>query len=164
MADLAATTLLKTRPRAGRDSFPIANTEVLYANALVQLSAGWLADWDDAGAGSTFMGIFLGGDTSSSTAAVARLGGSTGAVAASPQPHGYVDTSGVILMHLNITGTPTQAVVGDLVYSADSDVTSITTNSSGRTDPIGTLIRYRSSTDVDVMLFTPTEFLAQQTA
>jgi len=166
MADLAANTIFKTRPRSGRDAFVIANTEVLYAGALVQLSAGFLADWDDAGAGSTFMGILLGGEQSANTSTETGFTGDTSG-APNPDPEGYVDTSGVVLMHLagvQGQGATTIAIVGDLVYCPDSDVANLTTVASGNTDPIGFVIRWRSTTDIDVQLFTPAEFLAQQTA
>lgn len=161
MTDIAAHTILKTRPRAGRDSFPIADGETLYAGGLVQLSGGFLADWDDAGAASTFMGILIGGKDR------ARDGIIIGETDDTPDPEGYVDTSGVVLMHLASVagqGALAQTNVGDLIYCGDSDVASMTTVGSGNTDPIGYLIRFRTTTDVDVQLFTPTEFLAQQTA
>ena len=164
MADLTATAQNSSRPRAGVDSFPITNAEVLYVGALVQLSSGYAAEWDDAGAGSTFMGVVTAGSTKGSTAAVARLNGFTGDTSLSPLPHCEVDTSGVVLTGLTVLGTPTQAKVGDLIYSADGDPASITLDSSGRTDPIGWMIRYTTATDQDVQLFTPTEHLVQQTA
>lgn len=166
MADLAANTIFKTRPRAGRDSFVIANTEVLYAGALVQLSAGLLADWDDSGAGSTFMGILLGGDQAGNSSTETGFTGDTSG-APNPDPEGYVDTSGVVLQHLAGLagqGTTTIAIVGDLVYCPDSDLANITTVASGNTDPIGFVMRWTTVTDIDVQLFTPAEFLAQQTA
>jgi hypothetical protein len=62
-----------------------------------------------------------------------------------------------------VAGTVTQATVGDLVYSADSDTDSLTQSASGRTNPIGFIKRWRASNDVDVQLFTPAEFLCIQT-
>lgn len=166
MSDAAATKTVETRPRAGRDSFPIVNAGVLYAGSLVQLSAGFLDDWDDAGAGSTFMGLLIGGDTSANASTVTdgRFTGDT-----SPNsglvPEGRVDTSGVVLMHLDsINGTPTQAKVGDLIYAGSSNLDDLDLQASGNTDPVGWLIRFRASDDCDVQLFTPSEFLAQQTA
>lgn len=159
MADLAADSIIETRPSAGRDSFPIADGIILFAGTLVQLSSGFLDHWDDAGAGSTFMGVLLGGDD--------RAGDGTiiGETSDALPPEGHVDTSGVVLMHLDsIDGTPTQAKVGDLVFAATSNTDDLDLQASGNTDPIGWLIRFRSATDCDVRLFTPSEFLAQQTA
>ena len=165
MADLILTQQNETRVRGGRDAFPITNTEVLYAGGLVQLSAGYAADWDDAGAGSTFLGVCIGGETHGSTATVARLNGFTGSTGITPVPEVFIDTSGVILTHLDsINGTPTQAKVGDLIYGGTGNTDDLDLQASGNTDPIGVLWRFRTATDCDVMLFTPTEFLAQQTA
>lgn len=166
MADLAVNTIFKTRPRSGRDAFPIANTAVVYAGALVQLSAGFLDDWDDAGAGSTFQGILLSGDQTGNAPGETGFTGDTSGDPA-PDPEGRVDTSGVVLMHLASVQSQAalaQANVGDLVYCPDSDVANLTTISSGSTDPIGFIVRFRTATDSDVQLFTPAEFLAQQTA
>lgn len=164
MADLTANTVLKTRPRAGVDAFPIANTAVVYQGCLVQLSAGFLDDWDDAGAGSTFLGVLLGGDQTGNAAGETGFTGDTSGAPA-PDPEGRVDTSGVIIMHIaSLNGTPTQAKVGDLVYAGTSNVDDMDLQASGNTDPVGLLWRFRSATDVDVMLFTPAEFMAQQTA
>ena len=98
-------------------------------------------------------------------AAVARLHGFTGNTSLTPVPEAFVDTSGVILTHLDsINGTPSQAKVGDLIYGGTGNTDDMDLQASGNTDPIGWMIRYTSATDVDVQLFTPTEFLAQQTA
>ncbi len=159
MSDVAAHTILKTSPRSGRDSFPIADGVTLYAGTLVQLSSGFLDHWDDAGAGSTFMGVLLGGDDRAGDGII------IGETSDTPDPRGFVDTSGVTLMHLaSINGTPSQAKVGDLVYGGTSNVDDMDLQASGNTDPIGYLKEFRSTTDCDVQLFTPTEFLAQQTA
>ncbi len=162
MSDVSAHTLIKTRPRAGRDSFVITNAVTVYAGTLIQLSSGFADHWDDAGAGSTFMGMAQSGDSAASTDQ-SWLGDTSGAP--SPDPEVGVDTSGVVLQHLaSINGTPAQAKVGDLVYAGTSNTDDMDLQASGNTDPVGWLIRYRSTTDCDVQLFTPTEFLAQQTA
>lgn len=158
MSDVAAHTMLTTRPRAGRDAFPITDGVTLYAGTLVQLSSGFLDHWDDAGAGSTFMGILIGGKDR------ARDGIIIGETSDTPDPEGFVDTSGVILTRLaSINGTPTQAKVGDLVFGGTSNVDDLDMQASGNTNAIGWLIRYRTLTDCDVQLFTPAEFLCLQT-
>ena len=123
MADRTTPKLLKTRPNSGRDSFPIATTVRLAPGTLVQLSGGYADHWDDAGAGSTFLGIAISGDNSGNATTddpSTWLGDTTGLP--NPDPEVHVDTSGVTLMHLDsVAGTVTQATVGDLVYSADSD-------------------------------------------
>ena len=42
MADLAASTVHKTRPRGGMDSYIIADGVTLYEGALVQAQSGYL--------------------------------------------------------------------------------------------------------------------------
>lgn len=159
MADLGANRVHKTQPRSGYNSYPIANGVTLYPGALVSLEGGYLNHWAD-GAGDVFVGIVLGDATG-----ISPGGALTGDTSATPIPEARVDQSGVTLMHLDSVGdTPTQAKVGDLVYSADSDTDSLTLDNTGRTHPIGYMSKFRTATDVDVTLFTPAEMLAQATA
>lgn len=158
MADAAARTVLTTRANAGRDSFPITDGVTLYEGQLISLVAGYANHWDDDEAGlDLFLGIALRGDD--------RLGNGvlTGETSDPMPPEVVVDTSGVILMHLDsVAGTPTAAKVGDLVYSVDSDIASISmTDTTGDGIAIGVLWRFRSANDVDVKLFTPTEWKAR---
>ena len=151
MSDLAAKTIHKTRPNAGRDSHVIADGVTLYEGALVQLQNGYLNHWDETG---EFMGILLAGDD--------RLGAGviTGETSDSPPPEARLDSSGVILMHLSgVAGTPTQAKVGDQVWCADSNPDNMTLADTGN-PPVGWLIKYRSSTDVDVQLYRPGEWMS----
>jgi hypothetical protein len=122
------------------------------------MEAGYLNHWAD-GANDVFAGIMLGGDDRAGDGIL------IGETDDTPDPHGFVDTSGVVLMHLDSVGdTPTQAKVGDLVYCSTSNTDDMTLESSGATHPIGYMIRFRTATDVDVQLFTPAEMLAQATA
>ena len=157
MADLAASTVHKTQPRAGRHSFPIANGVTVYEGQLVGIEGGYANHWAD-GANDIFAGILLRGDDPNTDGTL--LGDTT----ASPIPEATVDTSGVTLMHLSIGGTATQAKVGDYVYCGTSNVTDMTLNSSGRTHPIGIMTRYRSATDVDVTLFSMMDHAVQAIA
>jgi hypothetical protein len=127
---------------------------------LASLEGGYLNHWAD-GANDVFAGLVIGPGIG---IGVDESEGMLGNTSLTPIPEASVDTGGVTLMHLSIGGTATQAKVGDLVYSADSDLASITLDASGRTHPIGWMSRYRSATDVDVTLFTPSEMLAQATA
>lgn len=156
MADLGATKIHKTKPRAGRKSYVIANGVTLYAGALVGLEGGYLNHWAD-GTNDRLVGIVLGeGDGISPAAAM------LGDTSASVPPEARCDESGVTLEGIAVGGTPTQADVGGPVYCADSDIANITKSSTGRTHPIGRLTRFRSVSDCDVELFTPAEMLAQQ--
>lgn len=149
----------KTQPRSGYNSYPIANGVTLTPGDLVSLEGGYLNLWAD-GANDVFVGIVLG-----DAMGISPGGALTGDTTASPIPEARCDESGVTLMHLSsVGGTPTQANVGDLVYSADENVDSITLTIGALNHPIGYMSKFRSATDVDVTLFTPAEMLAQATA
>jgi hypothetical protein len=159
MADLAVNVIHKTSARSGFNSYPIANGITLYAGALVSLEAGYLNHWAD-GAADIFAGVCLGDAVGISPGAA--LLGNTGA---SPIPEARIDESGVTLMHLDsVAGSPTQAKVGDLVYSATSNTDDMTLTIGSLNHPIGYMSKFRSATDVDITLFTPAEMLAQATA
>jgi len=155
MADLSANVIHKTRGST-RQSAPIANGVTLYEGALVGWEGGYANHWAD-GANDVFAGIVLGAGIGIAPGA-ALLGNTS----ATPIPEVQIDTSGVTLMHLDsIDGTPTQAKVGDIVYGVSSntddlDLTAVTANNT----PVGWLSYFRSATDSDVTLFTPSEFLA----
>lgn len=149
MADLSARTIHKTRP-PGASSYIIADGVVLYEGALVQAQSGYLNHWDETG---QFLGLLVGGDDR------ARDGVLTGETSDTPPPEGYVDESGVVLMHMAVAGSPTQADVGALIYCADSDPANMTKTDTTN-PPIGRLVRFRSASDCDVQLFTPGEWLA----
>lgn len=155
MADRTTNKFIDTAPSSGRWSWPMANGIQVAAGTLVQLQAGFLNHWDDSAQNDVFLGIVLGGKD--------RLGDGvlTGNTGDTPDPRAFVDISGVILTGLDsIDGTPTQAKVGNLVYCPDSDTDNMTTVASGNTNVIGFLWRFRSTSDVDVKLFTPMEYVA----
>lgn len=155
MGDLSATFMHKTRGST-RQSAPIANTVTLYEGCLVGFEGGYANHWAD-GAADVFAGIVLGPGVGIDPGAALL-----GATSATPIPEVSIDTSGVTLMHLaSVDGTPTQAKVGDIVYGngsdpADLNLAAVTANNT----PVGWLSYFRSATDVDVTLFTPSEFLA----
>jgi len=155
MADRTTTKIIETRPSAGRDSFPIADGVTVAAGTLVQLEAGFLNHWDDSASNDVFVGIVIGGEDRAGDGII------IGETSDTPDPRAFVDTSGVILMHLDsINGTPSQAKVGDLIYCDDSDTDNMDLQASGNTNAIGVLWEFRSTTDCDVKLFTPAEYIA----
>ena len=158
MADLAANQIHETRPRSGYATYPIANGVTLYPGALVSLEGGYLNHYAD-GANDVFVGVCL-GDAIGISPGAALPGNTSG----TPIPEARVDESGVTLMHLDVAGTPTQAKVGDLVYSATSNVADMTLTIGSLNHPIGYVSRFYGTDDIDVTLFTPSEFLAQATA
>ena len=160
MADLAANSFIETRPRAGRDAGRIADGVTLYAGALVGLESGLVNHWAD-GANDVFLGIVLGGDDRAGDGII------IGETSDTLPPEAHIDTSGVVLMHLDSVagqGATTIANQGDLVYCATSNPDDMTLVSSGHTHPIGFVLRWRATDDIDVQLFTPAEMLAQATA
>jgi hypothetical protein len=150
MADQSAHAIRKTRPNSGVGSYVIADGVTVYAGMLAQLEGGYVNHWDETG---KFLGIIVGGDDR------AKDGVFLGETSDTPPPEARVDESGVILMHVAVAGTPTQAKVGDLVYSADSNVASLTMTDTTN-PPVGRLVRYRSATDCDVHLFSAAEWAA----
>jgi len=150
----------KTSARAGHNSYPIANGVTLYAGQLIGIAGGYANAWAD-GAAEVFGGICLG-----DAQGIAPGGALTGNTSGTPIPQVRIDESGVTLRRLAaIGGTPTQAKVGDLVYAADGNsLTAITLTIGALNHPIGYLSKFRSATDADVTLFTPSEMLAQATA
>lgn len=150
MADQAAKAIRKTAPRAGVGAYPIADGVVIYEGMLSQLESGYLNHWDETG---KFLGIVTGGVDR------AKDGVLTGETSDSPPVEGFVDESGVTLMHMAVAGTVTQADVGALVYCADSNPANFTKTDTTN-PPVGRIKRFRSASDCDVELFTPAEWLA----
>ena len=149
MADLAVNTIHKTQPR-GQNSYIIADGVTLPIGSLVQAQSGYLNHWDETG---QFLGVLIN--------AHSRAGDGTilGETSDTPPVHGTVDESGVTLMHVAVGGTVTQADVGALVYCADSNPANLTKTDTTN-PPVGRLVYFRSTSDCDVQLFTPTEWLA----
>ena len=150
MADQTAKAIRKTAPSAGVGSYPIADGVTLVEGQLVQLEGGYLNHWDENG---KFLGYLMAGDDR------AKDGVLLGETADTPPPEGRVDESGVILMHMAVAGTVTQADVGALVYCADSNPANFTKTDTTN-PPVGWLKRFRSATDCDVKLFSPSEWMA----
>lgn len=160
MADQAVKVVRETRRDAGRDSFPIANGVTVYEGMFASIESGYLNHWAD-GANDVFLGLVLGGDDR------AKDGALTGATSDAVPPEARVDTSGCILMHLaSVAGqsTLTQTSLGAPVYCSTSNPDDLTTVSSGHTNPVGFICRFRSATDIDVKLFSWGEFMAQRIA
>lgn len=151
MSDLAAKNPhLKTQPRAGYGSYPIADGVTVYEGMLAQLQSGYLNHWDETG---KFLGILIGGDDR------AKDGVLLGETSDTPPPEGRVDESGVTLMHMAVGGSPTAASLGVLVYCADSNPANLTITDTTN-PPVGWLRRFRSASDCDVQLFSASEWHA----
>ena len=158
MADLTVTKQFEGRPRGGSQRLPIANTVVLPYGSLVGAEAGFANHWA-SGVNDVFMGIVGGGDDR------LRDGVFTGNTSDTPDPHVRIDTSGPTLIGLNsVAGTPTQAKVGNQIYCTTSNTDDMTLDPAGTgiIQPIGYMSEWRTATDLDVTLYTPTEYLANR--
>lgn len=156
MTDQTVAKLHKTRARAGFNSYPIADGVTVVEGMLCQLESGYLNHWDETG---SFLGIVLGPATGVSPGAAMVGDDDADTTVQSAIPQARVDESGVTLMHMDVAGTPTQAKVGDLVFSADSNYTSLTMTDTTN-PPVGRLVAFYGTDDVDVELFTPAEHAA----
>ena len=150
MVDATADAFPSYRQDANTDAFVIVDAVELFRGSLVQLQAGFLNHWDETG---KFVGMLMDGTEKTNTSGI------LGATGDDIPPEGRV-LSGLILQRLAaVGGTPAQAKVGDLVFCADSDIANLTMTDTTN-PPVGTLWRFRSTTDVDVKLFTAGEFEA----
>lgn len=149
MVDATADADSKWRSNNGRNSFQIADAVTLFRDQLVQLQSGFANHWDETG---KFLGIATEGDERTSTSGI------LGETSDDSPPEVHI-IEGAILTRLTVGGTPTQAKVGDLVYCADSDIANMTLTDTTN-PPVGTLWRFRTTTDHDVKLFTHGEFEA----
>ena len=154
MADQAVDVIHKTRA-SDRQSGPITNAVTLYEGALVGFQGGYVNHFAN-GATDVFAGICLGPGIGIDPGAALL-----GATSSTPIPEVRIDTSGVTLMHLaSVDGTPSQAKVGNVVYAHSSNVEDLDlTADTTIYEPVGWLSYFRSTTDVDVTLFSASEYI-----
>jgi hypothetical protein len=145
MANLALNAHLRTQDRGWR-SIPAANGVTFFSGGLVGInSSGYMVKWANT-TGHLFAGILLGpvvGDTS-----------------ATPVPEGRVDTSGKTIMGCTVAGATTIASTGVLVYCTSDNITDMSTSATSNVKAVGRVARWNSSTNCDVTLFTPEEYMA----
>jgi hypothetical protein len=134
-------------------SFVVKNAQALYVNGFVGLDAnGLLVPWTDA-ASQRFLGVFVEFDKAFAV-------GEThdGDTSATPPIRGIVDVSGQYLVGVDVAGVTARANIGDLVYSADDNPATLSTTATTSVRAIGWLADFRSTSDMDVQLFTPAEY------
>lgn len=86
-----------------------------------------------------------------------------GDTSASPIKEVEVNTSGLIIQRVTVTGASAITDVGDRAYIATTDNPSdMTKTATTNTGPIGVITRWYSGTTCDVKLMTPMEYLAQE--
>ena len=160
MAALSATPAptLKDKPR-GRGSYIVTNAATVYPTGGVGVtSAGRLSPWSDT-ADLLWKGVCLGGTTRNTSA---NAGGKVlGDTSASPPYEADVDENGKCLVAVAVAGASAQTDIDRLVFcSTDNIAADLSLTATVNVGPIGRITRFRSSTSFDVELFTPAEYLA----
>ena len=158
MADLAAKTTWKTAgiPKE-KGSGIIADGVTVYEGMFcAQSESGYVNHWAD-GATDVWGGLLVGGDDR------ANDGVLLGETSDTPPPRARFQSGFIMVGMSGVAGqtTLTQANVGNLVYCPTSDPADMTTVGSGNTNPIGRIDAFRSTTDIDVYIFTPEEVRSQ---
>lgn len=162
MADRTTNKFIEMRagPNSGNTkSYPIADGVTVAIGTLVQLEAGYLNHWDDGAISDldTFVGIVVGGDSYNKDGIII---GETTPTNNRSVPRARVAMGQILVGLDSVNGPVAQTSVGLLVYCSDSDTDNMDVQSSGNTNAIGWVNEFRSTTDIDVRLFTPEEFLA----
>jgi hypothetical protein len=157
---LSGASTVKWRPRGGvddRQSYKVKNAAVIYHGALVGIEGdpsaaqGYLKPWDtSSGVYDTFCGVAH--NTKGFTDYV------TGDTSASPVTECEVDISGVTLVYKSVTGVTSIKDVGKWVFATDDTVMTLTDATTAF--PVGQIVRYYTSTYVDVKLFSQMEYAA----
>lgn len=134
--------------RASTKTYVIKTDEVIYDSALVGADAnGDLLAWADTAA-LKFVGI-------------AEKGATTGNDAADVPVRATVRDDGPTLYGVDVATVTDRASIGAKVYSPTDNVADLTLAAASNNKAIGILIDWRSNSDMDVRLFTPTEYLNQ---
>ena len=145
MAALSANLVHETAPRAGRESYLVVDADIVYAGALVGVSAaGFLIPWDNT-ATSRFVGIALDqvtGDTSADIPVEVAC-----------------DTEGRTLLSVAVASA-VQGSVGAQVFSTTDNVADLALTATS--PAIGWIKRFVSASDCDVVLYSTTEASAEQ--
>ncbi len=154
---LNAAAIYRSRER-DRLSIPVTAGTVIYHGALVSLdvSEGTAINFDDSATtvDNRFLGVAY--VTDQRDAALAAGESVTGLTDGSVEVS--VDTSGLVLESVTVTGVGAQSDVGALVYATDENILTLT-QSAGQS-PIGFVSRWILSTTCDVQLFSATEVRA----
>lgn len=145
MADLTKDTPRRTRQRRYNNGHVLTNAVTVYAGSFIGLvrSTGRATKWADT-AGLEFLGY--------------AERGAVGDTSASPPVEVEVNEEGQVLEGVTVTGGSAITDNGDFVYAADDGLLTLTPTVN--VGPIGKVLRWRTSTNCDVRLFTPEEYQA----
>jgi hypothetical protein len=132
--------------QADRVSVPIADTEVIYKGAYVAINtAGYAVNIADT-TGFEPLGVVLSFDEQNTDQETV-----TGDTSASVVPTVDVDIAMRVARKMSVTGATAQTNVGELVYATDENT--FTTSATSNIPAIGTIVKFHSSTVVDVLLY-----------
>lgn len=154
MAALSADTTLPlaTQARPRQRPYVIKNSQAMYRRALCGLDAdGVLIPWADSALALRWKGIFDNWD---------RAGVTAGNTSATPAIRGIVDVGGPMLYGVDVAGVSTRASIGEPVYAPTDNYADLTLTPTAFVKPIGVLDDFRTTSDMDVRLFTPEEYHA----
>ena len=135
-----------------RIQIPIADTEVIFKGAFVAINtAGFAVNIVDT-AGFEPLGVVTAFDEQNTDQESV-----TGDTSASVVPAVDVDISERVARKMTVVGATTQALVGEPVFATDENTFTMTPTVN--IPAIGTVVRFHSSTIVDVLLFAHSEMV-----
>lgn len=141
-------------------SVKVKNAVTIYFGTFVamELSSGFAIPWTGA-AGELLLGRALA--TADPTTAAAGTQGAfvLGATGSTPVPEITVAAESEILQKVSVTGATAITDLGKSVYASDDNVLTLTRPTRGG-NPVGVVLRYISSTDCDVLVYSTSERLA----
>lgn len=155
MTALAANSMtLKTADHRGSQTYVVKNAQALYRGGLLGLDAnGLLVPWDDTAVAQRFAGVMDGWHPQVGSSGVITQGNTS----ASPPVRGIV-LKGCRLNGVDVAGVTARANIGEPVYGTTDNITDLTLTPTAFVKPIGKLDDFRTTSDMDVKLFTPEEY------
>ncbi len=137
MANLSASVIYESHPRAGVRSYLLKDAEVVYGGSLIGLDAnGYAVKWSNAAL--QFLGL--------------ALEPATGATSGTPPAEVRVNTSGTTLKGVTVTSVA-QTNVGDYVYCSTDNAADFVLTPTSTAPAVGKVVRYVTTNTADVELF-----------
>lgn len=150
MTALAANSLVKAARRGVNRSYVVKNSQALFQNGIVALDAnGLVVPWSDTDRALRLLGLFDSWDRSGVTA---------GNTSASPAVRAILDVGGAELVGVDVAGVADRTSIGEPVYCTSDNPTDLTLTPTAFVRPVGVLSDFRTTSDMDVALFTPADY------
>ena len=144
-------------------TYEVKNAQAMYRGGLCGLDAnGLLVPWDDTAITQRFLGIF----EDFIPALTSGVPTTVGNTSAEPVVRGRVRCDGAEVQGIDVAGVSARASVGEPVYATSDDITrgsgaaSLTLTPTAFVKPVGRLIDFHSTSDMDIRLLTPEEYHA----